>query len=137
MSEIKPIPNDYVTVKGFYGVINQGTNYAIVNIHTGETLAHNISSFLDCVKTIDYLLESVQPPPPPEQKIKNFDVKPDVQRLIEKYAPETVRVDKSVNFLSQSSYKCYDALGNVLGRVRGSTSNRYWQYGGLDSEKCT
>jgi hypothetical protein len=53
MTDIKPIQNEYVTVKGPYGVLNEGTGYAIVNIHTGERIAHNISSFRDCVETKD------------------------------------------------------------------------------------
>ncbi|MFM1842312.1 MAG: hypothetical protein RLZZ490_1048, partial [Cyanobacteriota bacterium] len=65
MTEIKPIQNDYVTVKQHLGVINHGNGYAIVNIHTGECMARNISSFLDSVKTIDYILNGQSPPPPP------------------------------------------------------------------------
>ena len=152
MTDIKPIQNDYVKVKGPFGVLNEGTGYAIVNIANGERVAHNISSFLDCVKTIDYLLgnlspssstPSPKPAPPPQEPVLTHNrlneairhLKPDVQRLIEKYAHETVRVSKSTNFLGQSRYKCYDLNGNVLGRVRGDSSNRYWQYGGLDDQK--
>lgn len=141
MTDIKPIQNEYVTVKGPYGVLNEGTGYAIVNIYTGERIAQNIPSFLDCVKTIDYLLdksESQGKAPDPKlsspatnEKLETAiqGLKSDVQRLIRKYAPETVRVSKKSNLLSQSRYKCYDASGNVLGRVRGSSSDRYWQYG--------
>lgn len=152
MTDIKPIQNDYVTVKGHFGVVNEGTGYSIVNIANGERVAHNISSFLDCVKTIDYLLGNIspssstsssKPSPPPLEPVLTPNklneairhLKPDVQRLIEKYADETVRVSKSTNLLGQSRYKCYDSSGNVLGRVRGSSSNRYWQYGGLDDKK--
>jgi hypothetical protein len=57
MSDIKRISqNEYVTVQGQYAVINEGTGYAIVNIQIGQILAHNISSFLDCVKTLEYIV---------------------------------------------------------------------------------
>jgi hypothetical protein len=150
MTDIKPIQNEYVTVKGPYGVLNEGTGYAIVNIHTGERIAHNISSFRDCVETIDNLLggskktesivqESISPPSSSANKSRLEEatrgLKADVKRLIEKYAPDTVNVDKSVNPLSQSRYKCYDASGKVLGRVRGRSGDRYWQYGGLSDQK--
>ncbi|MEY2997619.1 MAG: hypothetical protein RIQ82_1000 [Bacteroidota bacterium] len=131
MSEIKPINQDYVTVKQYLGVINHGDGYAIVNILTGEYMARNISSFLDCVKTIDYLLSDNNDEL--ERAIQGF--KPNIQQLIKKYAPETRRVKKKSNFLGFTWYKCYDKSGNVLGRVRGSSGDRYWQYGDLDSEK--
>jgi hypothetical protein len=60
MSDIKPIENDYVTIKGLFGVINHGNGYAIVNVQTKEYIARNISSFLDCIKTMDYLLGNIQ-----------------------------------------------------------------------------
>lgn len=57
MSDIKTISqNEYVTVQGHYAVINEGTGYAIVNIQTKQILARNISSFLDCVKTLEYIV---------------------------------------------------------------------------------
>ena len=57
MSDIKRISqNEYVTVQGQYAVINEGTRYAIVNIQTKQILARNISSFLDCVKTLEYIV---------------------------------------------------------------------------------
>ena len=57
MSDIKTISqNEYVTVQGQYAVINEGTGYAIINIHTKQILARNISSFLDCVKTLEYIV---------------------------------------------------------------------------------
>jgi hypothetical protein len=143
MSDIKPIQNEFVTVKGPYGVINHGDGYAIVIVQTGECIARNISSFLDCVKTIDHLLGTMPPPPPPppppndDKELDRVlqDYKPDIQRLIRKYAPETRRVKKNSNFLGYTWYKCYDDSGKVLGRVRGSSDDRYWQYGGLDSQK--
>ncbi|MBJ7898967.1 MAG: hypothetical protein GC158_03355 [Cyanobacteria bacterium RI_101] len=132
MSEIKPIQDVYVTVKGCYGVINQGDGYAIVNIYTGECIARNISSFYDCVRTLDIL-----PPPPEDDELMRViqGYNPKVQNLIKKYAPETRRVKKKSNILGYTWYKCYDKSGNVLGRVRGSSDDRYWQYGGLDDEK--
>jgi hypothetical protein len=261
MSDIKNIQNEYVTVKGPFGVINQGNGYAIVNVHTREEVARNISSFLDCVKTIDYLLGEYKNPSdsegetttPPDDLLDELDLatvrsiatyfeeyapetilryhqdhnatyeeaqvlckrckeiagqlrqvrnkqdlsksihkiellkqqvsrfqhreyqyrwtthlerdvlaklnpilseidsrlaggdnesegalrglKPDIQKLIRKYAPETVKVKKDSNILGYSWYKCYSRDGNRLGTVRGSSGNRYWQYGGLDSQK--
>ena len=56
MNDIKKLnSDDYVTVQGQYAVINQGTGYAIINIQTQQIMAHNISSFLDCVKTLEYI----------------------------------------------------------------------------------
>ena len=57
MSDLKRIdPNTYVTVQGQYAIINEGTGYAIVNTQTQKSIAQNISSFLDCVKTLEYLV---------------------------------------------------------------------------------
>jgi len=56
MTEIANIdPTAYVTVQGNYAVINEGTGYAIINIQNKQFLARNISSFLDCVKTLEYI----------------------------------------------------------------------------------
>ena len=52
MSDIKRIDtNAYVTVQGQYAVVNEGSGYAIINTHTKQVIARNISSFLDCVKS--------------------------------------------------------------------------------------
>lgn len=56
MTEIANIDSTaYVTVQGNYAVINEGTGYAIINIQNKQFLARNISSFLDCVKTLEYI----------------------------------------------------------------------------------
>ncbi|MGI0482957.1 hypothetical protein ACN4EE_19505 [Geminocystis sp. CENA526] len=150
MNEIANIDSSaYITVQGNYAVINEGTGYAIINIQNKQFLAGNISSFLDCVKTLEYIAskqdnssqeyqdysEDIKASQESKPLTPKFDVKSDIQRLIEKYAPETVKVDKSVNFMSQSRYKCYDKYGNILGRVRGKEGNRYWQYGDLSDKK--
>jgi hypothetical protein len=149
MSDLKKIDtNAYVTVQGQYAVVNEGAGYAIINIQTKQIVARNISSFLDCVKTLEYIVgkgESQDPiqhstsnenPPqiqystsnenPPQIQLTNFGVKPDVQRLIEIYAPATVRVEKKVHW-NRSRYKCYDVSGNCLGRVKGKQGDRYWE----------
>jgi hypothetical protein len=134
MNDIQKIDrNEYVTVQGQYAVINEGTGYAIVNIQTKQMTARNIFSFLDCVKTLAYLAgksESSSPAPsqtpPPRQQTPHLGVKPDVQHLIEKYAPTTIRVEKEVNW-NRSKYKCFDASGNYLGRVKGKLGDRYWE----------
>lgn len=137
MSDIKKInQSDYVTVQGQYAVINEGTGYAIINIQTNQIAARNISSFLDCVKTLEYMIgnsesqEPIQYPIPDksssQNKLPNFGLKPDVQQLIEKYAPTTERVKKKVH-LNRSRYKCYDASGSCLGRVKGKLGDRYWE----------
>ncbi|MGH1395083.1 MAG: hypothetical protein ACRAVC_13805 [Trichormus sp.] len=57
MSEIKRIDtNAYVTVQGQYAVVNEGSSYAIINTQTKQVIARNILSFLDCVKTLEYIL---------------------------------------------------------------------------------
>jgi hypothetical protein len=137
MNDIKKIDtNAYVTVQGQYAVVNEGTGYAIINIQTKQIVARNISSFLDCVKTLEYIVgkgesqnpaqHSIPNEKPPQIQVPKFGVKPDVQRLIEIYAPATVRVTKKVRW-GQSRYKCYDASGNCLGRVRGQSGDRYWE----------
>ncbi len=68
MSDIQRIDtNTYVTVQGHYAVVNEGSGYAIINTHTKQVIARNISSFLDCAKTLDYLFkaESQNPDPIP------------------------------------------------------------------------
>jgi hypothetical protein len=139
MSDLKKIDtNAYVTVQGQYAVVNEGAGYAIINIQTKQIVARNISSFLDCVKTLEYIVgkgESQDPiqhstskENPPQIQLTNFGVKPDVQRLIEIYAPATVRVEKKVHW-NRSRYKCYDVSGNCLGRVKGKQGDRYWEDG--------
>lgn len=57
MSDIKRIDtNVYVTVQGQYAVVNEGSSYAIINTLTKQVIARNILSFLDCVKTLEYIL---------------------------------------------------------------------------------
>ena len=137
MSDIKKIDtNAYVTVQGQYAVVNEGAGYAIINIQTKQIVARNISSFLDCVKTLDYIVGKGESQDPiqystsnenqPQIQLTNFGVKPDVQRLIEIYAPATVRVEKKVHW-NRSRYKCYDLSGNCLGRVKGKQGDRYWE----------
>ena len=124
-------------MQGQYAVINEGAGYAILNIQTKQMLARNISSFLDCVKTLEYIVgkgesqsQSSSPRNPCQSqhqpKIPDFGVRADVQHLIETYAPATVRVEKEVNW-NRSKYKCYDASGNYLGRVKGKLGDRYWE----------
>jgi hypothetical protein len=63
MSDIKKIDtNTYVTVQGQYAVVNEGSGYAIINIQTKQVIARNITSFLDCVKTLEYILGNAEPP---------------------------------------------------------------------------
>jgi len=139
MSDLKKIDtNAYVTVQGQYAVVNEGVGYAIINIQTKQIVARNISSFLDCVKTLEYIVGKGESQDPiqhstskenqPQIQLTNFGVKPDVQRLIEIYAPATVRVEKKVHW-NRSRYKCYDVSGNCLGRVKGKQGDRYWEDG--------
>jgi hypothetical protein len=61
MSDIKRIDtNAYVTVQGQYAVVNEGSGYAIINTQTKQVIARNISSFLDCVKTLEYIFSSAE-----------------------------------------------------------------------------
>jgi hypothetical protein len=55
--DIDPDPNSYVTVQGQYAIINEGISYKIINTQTKQIIAQNISSFLDCVKTLEYVFE--------------------------------------------------------------------------------
>ena len=86
MSDLKRIDtNAYVTVQGQYAVVNEGAGYAIINIQTKQIVARNISSFLDCVKTLEYIVgkgESQDPiqhstsnENPPQIQLTNFGVK--------------------------------------------------------------
>jgi hypothetical protein len=134
-------PSDFVTVQGPFAVINEGTGYAIVNTQTQKVLAQNLISFVDCVKTLEYLTEKLSATPashtsaphvqvvseqPKPNPVPSFGVRSDVQQLIEKYAPTTARVEKKVK-LNRSRYKCYDASGQLLGRVQGKLGKRYWE----------
>ena len=61
MSDIKRInTNAYVTVQGQYAVVNKGSGYAIINTQTKQVIARNISSFLDCVKTLEYIFSNAE-----------------------------------------------------------------------------
>ena len=88
MSDIKKIDtNAYVTVQGQYAVVNEGAGYAIINIQTKQIVARNISSFLDCVKTLEYIVGKGESQDPiqystsnenqPQIQLTNFGVKPD------------------------------------------------------------
>jgi hypothetical protein len=56
MSDIQIIDTStYVTVQGQFAVVNEGSGYAIINIQTKQVIARNITSFLDCVKTLEYI----------------------------------------------------------------------------------
>ena len=62
MGNIKKIDtNSYVTVQGSYAVVNEGSGYAIIDIRTNQIIARNIASFLDCVKTLEYVLGTAEP----------------------------------------------------------------------------
>lgn len=62
MNNIQTIDtNAYVTVKGNYAVVNEGAGYAIINTQTKTVSARNITSFLDCVKTLEYILGNDSP----------------------------------------------------------------------------
>ena len=139
MTELQKInPNEFVTVQGKFAVINQGTGYAIINIETQKVVAQNLISFVDCVQTMEYFAQKLSTPasmptvqevPAPQvhrPHVPSFNVRPDVQALIEQYAPTTVRVEKKVH-LNRSRYKCYDASGELLGRVQGKLGKRYWE----------
>lgn len=93
MSDIQRIDtNTYVTVQGQFAVVNEGSGYAIINIQTKQVIARNILSFLDCVKTLEYICgnsksqDSVpnpisvsisEPASPPKsvQKNNNYEIK--------------------------------------------------------------
>ena len=61
MNDIKRIDtNAYVTVQGQYAVVNEGSGYAIITTHTKQVIARNISSFLDCVKTLEYIFSNAE-----------------------------------------------------------------------------
>jgi hypothetical protein len=61
MNDIKRIDtNAYVTVQGQYAVVNEGSGYAIINTHTKQVIARNISSFLDCLKTLEYIFSNAE-----------------------------------------------------------------------------
>ncbi|NCJ08379.1 hypothetical protein GS597_18070 [Synechococcales cyanobacterium C] len=138
MNDIKKVDSSqYVTVQGPYAVLNEGRGYAIIHMTTKEYLARNIESFLDCVRTLEYLSGKIphtgdSTATVPQEgcqsnqiQTPNFGVREDVQKLIEKYAPETVRVDKEVNW-NRSKYRCFDVQGNYLGKIKGKLGDRYW-----------
>ncbi len=134
-------PTDFVTVQGHYAVVNEGSGYAIVNIQTKEYLARNITSFLDCVKTLEYLSGKAtqasqplvvtavtsQPNQSSQSTIQKLGVDKDVQELISKYAPTTVKIETKIT-LKGISYKCYDSSGYCLGRIKSDAGKYYWQY---------
>ena len=136
MKDISKIdPNNYVTIQKDYAVINEGTGYAIINIYTKQIIAQNISSFLDCVKTLEYFCNQQQnnvdsgcngTQYAQTSSINNLGVKPDVHQVILTYAPTTFRVEKKTN-MQGARYKCYDKHNHYLGQVRGKLGNRYWK----------
>ena len=135
MNDISKIdPNNYVTIQKNYAVINEGTGYAIINIYTKQIIAQKISSFLDCVKTLEYLSNKqdnnvdndFNKTQHQTSSINNLGVKPDVHQVILTYAPTAFRVEKKTN-MQGARYKCYDQYNHYLGQVRGKLGNRYWK----------
>ena len=56
MNDIQAVDTHaYVTIQGRYAVINEGSGYAIIHTQTKQITARNITSFLDCVKTLEYM----------------------------------------------------------------------------------
>lgn len=123
MTEIKPIQNDYVTVKQHLGVINHGDGYAIVNIHTGECMARNISSFLDCVKTIDYILGDQ---PLQKQQAKTRRTK---RRSSSNILDGLEVYDRCIVGKIENIKKHIDRQSDCYGKLVNWHSGGFWHYG--------
>ncbi|MEB3311903.1 MAG: hypothetical protein VKJ02_16885 [Snowella sp.] len=103
MSNIKPVANEFAGIEGNYGIVNQGTGYAVVNILTGEMKAHNISSYLDALKTAEHLAkrdkaeEVINLETTPVSPVSTFLDELDMATVrsmvtyFEQYAPNTIR----------------------------------------------
>ncbi len=137
MTEIANIdPTAYVTVQGNYAVINEGTGYAIINTQNKQFLARNISSFLDCVKTLEYIAskqenvnqdyhtysEEIKTPQPQEEEsgiltglTEYYPLKGLTSRLI-------TEVEKSKDFKNFQSIKTNDKISNHSIRLIQETS---------------
>jgi len=124
MSDIKRISqNEYVTVQGQYAVINEGAGYAIVNIQTKQILARNISSFLDCVKTLEYIVgkgesqnqsQSPTPASPPQQ---NPNSEPIQEEITSTFINDTQKkLDELDLALLRSLVSSFDEMADKIRR---------------------
>lgn len=140
MNEIANIdPTAYVTVQGNYAVINEGSGYAIINLQNKQFLARNISSFLDCIKTLEYIAgkqennyESSQNPPPPQQSYQSSQQSEEesgtLTGLTEYYPLQGLtsrliaEVEKSKDFKNFQQIKTNDKVSNHSIRLIQETS---------------
>jgi len=123
MTEIKPIQNDYVTVKQHLGVINHGNGYAIINIHTGECMARNISSFLDCVKTIDHILGEASFP------TEQTEVRQTKRRSSANILDGLEVYDQSIMRKIENIKNCCNRQSDYYGKLVNWHSDGVWHYG--------
>lgn len=130
MTNIKNIHNEFVTIKGVYGVVNQGHGYAIVNIQTGECMAHNISSFYDCVRTIEILPGGAAP-----TKSKAQEKAPESTEVLSNLLCEVDIYDSKIRKKIENVSRLGDSHSNFYGKLVNWHSKGFWHYGiGLSDE---
>ncbi|AVZ30654.1 hypothetical protein [Nodularia spumigena] len=117
MSDIKRIDTDaYVTVQGQYGVVNEGSSYGIINIHTKQVIARNILSFLDCVKTLEYILGNAESQNSEPMRTSAFISEPDALRKSSQEAinTETQKLDELDLALARSLASYFEEMDGKI-----------------------
>ena len=117
MSDIKRIDTDaYVTVQGQYGVVNEGSSYGIINIHTKQVIARNILSFLDCVKTLEYILGNAESQNSEPMRTSAFISEPDAPRKSSQEAinTETKKLDELDLALARSLASYFQEMDGTI-----------------------
>jgi hypothetical protein len=117
MSDIKRIDTDaYVTVQGQYGVVNEGYSYGIINIHTKQVIARNILSFLDCVKTLEYILGNPESENSEPMRTSAFISEPDAPRKSsqESINTETKKLDELDLALARSLASYFEEMDGKI-----------------------
>lgn len=127
MGDIKPIQNEFAGIEGNYGIINQGTGYAVVNILTKEMKAHNISSYLDALKTAEHLAkrdkaeEVINLEPTPVMAMPS-DFLDELEIEFSAYDPKIKGKINNIKKYSNRNSKFYGKLLNWY-------SDGFWHYG--------
>jgi hypothetical protein len=123
MGDIKPIQNEFAGIEGNYGIINQGTGYAVVDILTNEMKAHNISSYLDALKTAEHLAKRDK-----VEEVINLEFTTVSSPSSDVYDPKIREKINNIKKHSNSHSKFYGKLVNWY-------SDGFWHYGiGLSDE---
>ena len=131
MSDITRIDtNAYVTVQGQYAVVNEGSGYAIINTQTKQVIARNISSFLDCVKTLEYIFSNAES--------QNSDPIQTSASISEPDTPPKVTVQEKINYeakkLDELDFALVRSLASYFEEMNGKIRHYHRDHNASEEE---